>query len=306
MLEGHPFEEKIRTLLKTIPDSPGVYQFFDEKGEIIYIGKARNLKKRVSSYFNKDSGVSAKVWVMARKVADIRVIVVKTEMDALLLENNLIKEHQPRYNINLKDDKTYPWLCIKNEPFPRIFTTRNPIKDGSKYYGPYASGRVLKNLLDLIRQLYPRRTCNLNLTQKNIASGRFKPCLEYHIGNCKAPCIGLQNEEEYNANIAAIREIIRGNLGNIMQSLRREMMEHADRLEFEEAQKIKEKLELLQAYQSKSPVVSNTSIQADVFSIVSDEKEAYVNFLKVSDGAVVQSHTLQIRKKLGEADEELL
>ncbi|MDN5329135.1 MAG: excinuclease subunit [Bacteroidales bacterium] len=306
MLEGHPFEEKIRTLLKTIPDSPGVYQFFDEKGEIIYIGKARNLKKRVSSYFNKDSGVSAKVWVMARKVADIRVIVVKTEMDALLLENNLIKEHQPRYNINLKDDKTYPWLCIKNEPFPRIFTTRNPIKDGSKYYGPYASGRVLKNLLDLIRQLYPRRTCNLNLTQKNIASGRFKPCLEYHIGNCKAPCIGLQSEEEYNANIAAIREIIRGNLGNIMQSLRREMMEHADRLEFEEAQKIKEKLELLQAYQSKSPVVSNTSIQADVFSIVSDEKEAYVNFLKVSDGAVVQSHTLQIRKKLGEADEELL
>ncbi|MDK2909120.1 MAG: excinuclease subunit, partial [Bacteroidales bacterium] len=306
MLEGHPFEEKIRTLLKTIPDSPGVYQFFDEKGEIIYIGKARNLKKRVSSYFNKDSGVSAKVWVMARKVADIRVIVVKTEMDALLLENNLIKEHQPRYNINLKDDKTYPWLCIKNEPFPRIFTTRNPVKDGSKYYGPYASGRVLKNLLDLIRQLYPRRTCTLNLTQKNIASGRFKPCLEYHIGNCKAPCIGLQSEEEYNANIAAIREIIRGNLGNIMQSLRREMMEHADRLEFEEAQKIKEKLELLQAYQSKSPVVSNTSIQADVFSIVSDEKEAYVNFLKVSDGAVVQSHTLQIRKKLGEADEELL
>lgn len=306
MLEGHPFEEKISALLKTIPDSPGVYQFFDEKGEIIYIGKARNLKKRVSSYFNKDSGVSAKVWVMARKVADIRVIVVKTEMDALLLENNLIKEHQPRYNINLKDDKTYPWLCIKNEPFPRIFTTRNPVKDGSRYYGPYASGRVLKNLLDLIRQLFPRRTCNLSLTPKNISSGKFKPCLEYHIGNCKAPCIGLQSEEDYNANIAAIREIIRGNLGGLTSRLRREMMEHAERLEFEEAQKIKEKLELLQAYQSKSPVFSNTGLQADVFSIVSDEKEAYINFLKVSEGAVVQSHTLQIRKKLGESDAEVL
>ncbi|MGC8864318.1 MAG: excinuclease ABC subunit UvrC [Bacteroidales bacterium] len=306
MLEGHPFEEKISALLKTIPDSPGVYQFFNEKGEIIYIGKARNLKKRVSSYFNKDSGVSAKVWVMARKVADIRVIVVKTEMDALLLENNLIKEHQPRYNINLKDDKTYPWICIKNEPFPRIFTTRHPVKDGSKYYGPYASGRVLKNLLDLIRQLYPMRTCNLSLTPKNISSGKFKSCLEYHIGNCKAPCIGLQSEEDYNANIAAIREIIRGNLGSLTSRLRREMMEHAEKLEFEEAQKIKEKLELLQAYQSKSPVVNNSGLHADVFTVVSDEKEAYVNFLKVSEGAVVQSHTLQIRKKLGESDAEVL
>ena len=298
--------EHLSQILQTLPHSPGVYQFFDENQKIIYIGKANDLKKRVSSYFTKETGVSGKVLVMVRRIRSIEVIVVDTELDALLLENNLIKEHQPRYNINLKDDKTYPWLCIKNEPFPRIFPTRNPVKDGSKYYGPYASGRIMNNLLELIHQIYPLRNCNLKLTFRNIEKGKFKPCLEYHIGNCKAPCIGLQTEEEYDANIASIKDIIRGNLSSVASSLKREMLAHAENLEFEKAQRVKEKLELLEKYQSKSAVISNTDLHADVFSIVSDEKIACVNFMKVANGAVIQSHTIEIRKKLDESDEEIL
>lgn len=301
-----PINEHLSQILQTLPHSPGVYQFFDENQKIIYIGKAKDLKKRVSSYFTKETGISGKVLVMVRHIRDIKVIVVDTELDALLLENNLIKEHQPRYNINLKDDKTYPWLCIKNEPFPRIFPTRNPIKDGSKYYGPYASGRIMHNLLELVHQIYPLRNCNLRLTAQNIAKGKFKPCLEYHIGNCKAPCIGLQTEEDYNANIAFIKDIIRGNLSPVASSLKKEMLVYAENLEFEKAQRAKEKLELLEKYKSKSAVISNSDLQADVFSIVSDEKSSYVNFMKVANGAVIQSHTIEIRKKLDEPDEEIL
>lgn len=297
---------KIARLLKTLPHQPGVYRFTDENGRIIYVGKAKDLKKRVSSYFNKESGLSGKVQVMVKRVADISCVVTETETDALLLENNLIKTHQPKYNINLKDDKTYPWICIRNEPFPRIFATRNPVKDGSSYYGPYSSGRMMHTVLDLIRQLYPRRTCHLNLTPRNIESRKFKVCLEFHIGNCKAPCIGLQPEEDYLQDIASMREIIRGNLSVVAQRMKKEMMDYAAALEFEKAQAIKEKLEILHKYQSKSAVVSASVALADVFAIIGDEKAAYVNYMKVVDGSVVQSHSVEIRKKLEESDSELL
>lgn len=298
--------ESIVRLLKSLPHRPGVYRFLDENGRIIYVGKAKDLRKRVASYFTKESGVSGKVLVMVRKIADIQCIVVDTEQDALLLENNLIKEHQPRYNINLKDDKTYPWICIKNEPFPRIFSTRNPVKDGSKYYGPYASGRTMHTLLDLLRKLYPRRTCSLKLTPAAIQAGKFKPCLEYHIGNCKAPCAGLQSEEEYLEDIASMREIIRGNLSVVAAGLRNEMMQHAHILAFEKAQQIKEKLEILEKYQSKSAVAGTAILHADVFSVISDERAGFVNYLKVMEGSVVMSHTLEIKKKLDETDAEIL
>ncbi len=297
---------KIKTIIRTLPDKPGVYQFLDEKDKVIYIGKAKSLKKRVSSYFSKDTGQSGKTTVMVKKIAGIQHVVVDTELDALLLENNLIKKYQPRYNVNLKDDKSFPWLCIKNERFPRIFSTRHVIHDGSEYYGPYASVKLMNTLLDLIRQLYPLRTCKFSLSEKNIRAKKFKVCLEYHLGNCKGPCEELQAEEDYNESIAEIREIIKGNISNVVSNLRKLMKQYADLLAFEKAQVVKEKLNMLERYQSKSLVVNPRINNVDVFSIISDQESAYVNYLRIINGAIVQAHTIEMKKKLDETDSELL
>jgi excinuclease ABC subunit C len=297
---------KIKTIIRTLPDKPGVYQFLDEKDKVIYIGKAKSLKKRVSSYFSKDTGQSGKTTVMVKKIAGIQHVVVDTELDALLLENNRIKKYQPRYNVNLKDDKSFPWLCIKNERFPRIFSTRHVIHDGSEYYGPYASVKLMNTLLDLIRQLYPLRTCKFSLSEKNIRAKKFKVCLEYHLGNCKGPCEGLQAEEDYNESIAEIREIIKGNISNVVSNLRKLMKQYADLLAFEKAQVVKEKLNMLERYQSKSLVVNPRINNVDVFSIISDQESAYVNYLRIINGAIVQAHTIEMKKKLDETDSELL
>jgi len=296
----------LSSILKTLPSNPGVYQYFDKDGKIIYIGKAKNLKKRVLSYFNKDTSLSGKVRVLVAKIADIRWIVAESESDALLLENNMIKEYQPRYNIMLKDDKTYPWICIKSEPFPRVFPTRNLVKDGSEYFGPYASVKLMNTLLDLIRQLYPLRNCNLNLTPSNIRAGKFKICLEYHIGNCLGPCEGFQSEEDYLQTIRGIRSIIKGNIGMVKTQLALLMKQYADEFAFEKAHVVKEKIELLNRYQSKSMVVNPAINNVDVFSIIEDEQSAYVNFVKVASGAIIQSHTVELKKKLEETTEELL
>ncbi len=298
--------EHIQTLLKIIPDSPGVYQYFDKDEKLIYVGKAKSLKKRVSSYFTKDKYDSRKTAILVRQIKDIKFIVVATELDALLLENNLIKEYQPKYNVLLKDDKTFPWICIKKEAYPRIFPTRRVVKDGSQYFGPYANVKMMHTLLELIRQLYPLRTCNLNLTQENIQADKFKVCLEYHIGNCKGPCIGKQTEADYELAIQNIRKIIKGNIREVREHLHTLMNEYAEKLEFEEAQLIKEKLTILEKFTSKSAVVSPVISDADVFSIVSDVKSAYVNYMKVIEGAIVQAHTIELKKKLEESDEELL
>ncbi|HQH14720.1 MAG TPA: excinuclease ABC subunit UvrC [Bacteroidales bacterium] len=298
--------KKIKTIIRTLPDKPGVYQFLDEKDKVIYIGKAKSLKKRVSSYFSKDTGQSGKTTVMVKKIAGIQHVVVDTELDALLLENNLIKKYQPRYNVNLKDDKSFPWLCIKNERFPRIFSTRHVIHDGSEYYGPYASVKLMNTLLDLIRQLYPLRTCKFSLSKKNIRAKKFKVCLEYHLGNCKGPCEELQAEEDYNESIAEIREIIKGNISNVVSNLRKLMKQYADLLAFEKAQVVKEKLNMLERYQSKSLVVNPRINNVDVFSIISDQESAYVNYLRIINGAIVQAHTIEMKKKLDETDSELL
>ena len=296
----------IETILKALPNNPGVYQFFDESERIIYVGKAKNLKKRVVSYFKNEGKVSAKISVMVRKIADIKFIIVDTEYDALLLENTLIKKHLPRYNVLLKDDKTYPWICIKNEPFPRIFPTRHVIRDGSLYFGPYASVRMMNTLLDMIKQLYQLRNCNLNLSETAIKKNKYKVCLEYHIGNCKAPCIANQTPEDYATTIGQIKEIIKGNISSVASQLKSVMKEYADTLQFEKAQLVKEKIETLNKYQSKSTVVSSTIDNVDVFSITTDEDSGYVNFLKVINGAIVQSHTIELKKKLDEAPEELM
>lgn len=307
MKQKNPYyEEKLRPIVLTLPEQPGIYQYFDEAGVIIYIGKAKNLKKRVSSYFNKDSGHSAKVRVLVRNIANIRFMIVDTEMDALLLENNLIKKYQPRYNILLKDDKTYPWICIKKEPFPRVFYTRNKINDGSEYFGPYASIRTMHILLDLIKELYSLRRCNLRLTSENIVSGKFKVCLEYHIGNCKGPCEGHYLQDDYNHMISEIRHIIKGNINKVKQVLQSRMALHAEKMEFEAALLYKQKLDLLNGYQARSTVVSPVINNVDVFSIDEDEKYGYINFLKVVDGAIVQSHTVEVRKKLDESANEIL
>lgn len=298
--------EHIQTLLKTIPESPGVYQYFDKDEKLIYVGKAKSLKKRVSSYFTKDKYDSRKTAILVRQIRDIKFIVVATELDALLLENNLIKEYQPKYNVLLKDDKTFPWICIKKEPYPRIFPTRRVIKDGSQYFGPYANVKMMHTLLELVRQLYPLRTCNLSLTQENIKAEKFKVCLEYHIGNCKGPCVAKQTEENYELAIQNIKKIIKGNIREVREHLHKLMNEFAVKLEFEEAQLIKEKLEILEKFTSKSAVVSPVVSDADVFSIVSDVKSAYVNYMKVIEGAIVQAHTIELKKKLEETDEELL
>jgi len=298
LLEDH---KKVTDLL---PEKPGVYQFIDSGGRIIYIGKAKNLRKRVSSYFSKNQ--SGKTTVMLRKAAGIRHIVVDSESDALLLENNLIKKHQPRYNILLKDDKTFPSICIKKEPFPRVFSTRNIIRDGSAYFGPYTSGLMVKTLITLIRQLYKLRTCNYNLIQENISANKFKACLEYHIGNCKAPCIGLQDESDYNESVVQIRDILKGNILAVTGRLREKMAEYSALLRFEEAQMLKEKIELLNSFRSHSAVVSNNIRNVDVFAFTADNERCYVNYLKVVEGAVVQAFTLEMRSKVDEERESLL
>ena len=289
----------------TLPDNPGVYQYYDKDGKILYVGKAKNLKKRVSSYFNKIHD-TRKTNVLVRKIVTIKHIVVPTETDALLLENNLIKTLQPRYNVLLRDDKSYPWICIKKEPFSRIFLTRRMVKDGSEYFGPYTNFKMVYTILDLIKELYPLRTCNYDLSKSNIDAGKFKVCLEYHIGNCKGPCEGIVPLEEYQRQVDAIREILKGNFKESMKDFKRLMNQYAQDLRFEEAQKIKEKIEILENYQSRSTIVNPKITNIDVFSIVSDESAAYVNFLQISHGSIIRSHTLEIKKKLDESDEELL
>ncbi|UBM62910.1 excinuclease ABC subunit UvrC [Candidatus Sulfidibacterium hydrothermale] len=304
-MKKNTLQENLSALVRSLPEKPGVYRYYDKDGKILYVGKAKNLKKRVSSYFNKEPD-SGKLRLLVKKIQDIRFIVTETELDALLLENNLIKKLQPRYNIMLKDDKTYPWICIKNEPFPRVFATRHIVNDGSEYYGPYASVRMMKTLLDIIRKLYPLRTCKLNLSPKNIQKKKFKVCLEYHLGNCMAPCVGKQSEEAYAETIAQIRSIIKGNLSEVIGALRRVMMDYAQKEDFENAQLVKEKLEILENYKSKSTIVNPRINNVDVFSVLNDEKRAYVNFLKVMNGAIVQAHTVEIKKKLNETPQEIL
>ncbi|MDM1347160.1 excinuclease ABC subunit UvrC [Myroides marinus] len=291
--------------IQTLPDQPGVYQYYDKDDKILYVGKAKNLKKRVSSYFNKVHD-NAKTNVLVKKIVTIKHIVVPTETDALLLENNLIKQLQPRYNVLLKDDKSYPWICIKKEPFPRVFTTRRMVKDGSEYFGPYTSIKTVHTLIDLIKELYPLRTCNLDLTTSNIRSGKYKVCLEYHIGNCGGPCDERESDVKYDNKIKAIRDILKGNFKDSLKDFKDYMMELASNMEFEEAQKVKDKIDLLENYQSKSTIVSSKISNVDVFSIISDESAAYVNFLQVSYGAIIRSHTMELKKKLDETDEELL
>ena len=297
-------EEKFKAILSSIPDNPGVYQFVDSAGIIIYVGKAKNLKKRVTSYFSKNQ--SGKTIALLRKTSDIRHIVVDNESDALLLENNLIKRHQPRYNILLKDDKTFPWICIKNEPFPRVFSTRNPVRDGSFYFGPYTSGLMVKTLIGFIRQLYKLRTCTLNLTKSNIEAGKFKVCLEYHLGNCKGPCVGKQLENDYIENIDQIRDILKGNISTVMDHLKKTMIKFSEELRFEDAQAIKDKLEILSRFRSKSTIVSNTIKNVDVFAFTQESENAYVNYLKVVEGAVIQALTIGLKIRIDEEKESIL
>ena len=291
--------------IQTLPDGPGVYQYYDKEGKILYVGKAKNLKKRVASYFNKIHD-TAKTNVLVKKIVTIKHIVVPTETDALLLENNLIKTLQPRYNVLLRDDKSYPWICIKKEPFSRIFSTRRLVKDGSEYFGPYTSFKTVNTILELIKELYPLRTCNYDLSKSNIESGKFKVCLEYHIGNCKGPCEAFESLENYQKQVDAIREILKGNFKESMKDFKKLMIDLASEMHFEEAQKIKEKIEILENYQSRSTIINPKITNIDVFSIVSDESAAFVNFLQISHGSIIRSYTMEIKKKLDEPDEELL
>jgi len=298
-------EPSLQIQLSTLPENPGVYQFYDDEDKILYVGKAKNLKKRVSSYFNKNHD-TGKTRVLVKKIKSIKHIIVPTESDALLLENNLIKKYRPRYNVLLKDDKSYPWICIKNERFPRIFPTRRHIKDGSEYYGPYTSMKTVRTLLDLIKSVYPLRTCSYDLSKEKIETGKYKRCLEYHLGNCNGPCEGLQSAEEYQNQVEDIREIVKGNFKSSLQYFKHQMKILADNMRFEEAQIIKEKIEILENYQVKSTVVNSNISNVDVFSIISDEAFAYINFFQLSHGSIIRSHTLEIKKKLDETDEELL
>ena len=298
-------DDTLQLQLKTLPESFGVYQYLDKDQNIIYVGKAKNLKKRVNSYFTK-SHTNGKTRVLVKKIHRIKHIVVNSETDALLLENNLIKKYQPKYNVQLKDDKSYPWICIKKERFPRVFMTRRLIKDGSEYFGPYTSVKTVKTLLDLFKELYHLRTCKYDLSADNIQNKKFKVCLEYHLKNCKGPCEGLQSQEEYDDDVKAIRNIIKGNFKESIESFEKMMYEFASNMQFEEAQRIKEKLNILANYQSKSTVVNPTINNVDVFSIVDDESFAYANFLKIANGAIIQSHTTEIKKKLDEDRKELL
>jgi len=297
--------EHLKPSIQSLPHQPGVYQYFDKEDTILYVGKAKDIKKRVSSYFNKTQE-NGKTRVLVKKIARIKHIVVQTETDALLLENSLIKKLQPRYNIMLKDDKTYPWICIKKERFPRIFITRNVIKDGSEYFGPYTSVRTVRALLGLIKEVYPLRTCKHNLSVENIQHKKYKICLDYHIGTCKGACEGFQQESDYQKDITEIRQIIKGNFKSAMLQFNELMQSFAAKMEFEEAQKIKEKIDLLSNYQAKSTVVNPSITNVDVFSVISDESYAYVNFFKIMNGAIIQSHTTEIKKKLQETDKEIL
>lgn len=296
--------EELKTILKIIPNKPGVYRYYDSDGNLIYVGKAKNLKRRVSSYFNKEQ--TGKTRVLVSRIADIKFIVVESESEALLLENNLIKQYKPRYNIMLKDDKTYPWICVKNEPFPRVFLTRKKLNDGSDYYGPYPSVKTAHVLLDLLGQVYQIRSCKTTLTEPNIEKGKYRVCLDYHIHKCAGPCVGNVSLDAYRQMIAEVKEVIRGNLQGVLRDLKAQMLDHASRMEFEEAQLIKEKYELLENYRSRSTVVSSTIHNVDVFSYVDAESLFYVNYMKVAEGAVVQAHTVEIKRKLDESAEELL
>ena len=297
--------EDIKSVLQNLSSDPGVYHFYDSKESLLYIGKAKNLKRRVSSYFNRKHD-SFKTTYMVRKIHRIETLVVNTEMDALLLENNLIKKYQPRYNILLKDDKTYPWICIKKEPFPRVFYTRQLIKDGSEYFGPYTNPKIISAILNFIRQIYPLRTCKYHLSEQNIQAGKFKECLEFHIGNCLAPCVGKQEGKHYEEHVEQIRQILKGNIRSVVQHFKAEMLNLSAKMEYEKAHVVKEKIEQLEHYQSKSSIVSPNINDVDVFSIVSDQDYAYINFFKVSSGAIIQAYAMEIKKKLDETDEELL
>jgi len=297
--------EYIRSLVSVLPDQPGIYQYFDQSGTIIYVGKAKNLKKRVTSYFVKNQQ-NRKTELLVRSIADIKHMVVETEQDALLLENNLIKKYQPRYNIRLKDDKTYPWIVITNERFPRVFQTRNVIRDGSTYFGPYTSLFTVRTLLDFFHKIYKLRTCRLNLSEENIRLGKFKVCLEFHIGNCMGPCEGKMEYELYMKNITQIKEILKGNISVVIKYFKELMRQYSEEYKFEEAALMKDKLGLLEKFQSRSTVVSNTISDVDVFTIDQDEDFAYVNYLKIIRGAIVQTYTLEIRKVMDESPVELL
>jgi len=297
--------ERLSSILSVIPDSPGCYQYFDDKGTIIYVGKAKNLKKRVSSYFNKEHD-NNKTRVLVKQIRDIKYIVVNTEEDALLLENSLIKQYRPRYNVLLKDDKTYPSIVVKNEYFPRVFATRNIVRDGSQYYGPYSSAYMTKIMLQMIKEIYPIRTCKYPLTPENIAQGRYKVCLEYHIKRCKGPCESLQTSEEYLRNISEVKEILRGNISSVSKVLYDEMQTLAAELRFEEAQRVKEKYGIIENYRAKSTVVTPSLHNIDVFSFAEIDKSAYINFMHIGNGAIVQAYTFEYKKKLDEEKSELL
>lgn len=295
-----------KAALKNIPHKPGVYQFWDDARELIYIGKAKDLRNRVTSYFNKDANVNAKTRVLVTKIRDITFTIVDTEVDAWLLENSMIKKYQPRYNVMLKDDKTYPWIIIKNEPYPRIFYTRRIVNDGSKYLGPYASISMMHNILGLIKETYPLRTCNLPLTKQNIDKGKFKVCLEYQLGNCKGPCQNYQTASDYDNSIEEIKDILGGKIGSVLRNLKADMEKAIAELNYEYAHRLKRKFELLENYQSKSTIVNSSITDVDVFSIASEEKYAFVNYLKVMNGTIIQTQTIELKKRLDESDEELL
>ena len=291
--------------IKTLPEKPGVYQYFDARGTIIYVGKAKNLKKRVSSYFNKTQD-NYKTSVLVRKIVNIEYIVVNTELDALLLENNLIKSYQPRYNIQLKDDKTYPWICVKNEAFPRVFSTRQLIKDGSKYFGPYPSGKVMQTLLALIKELYLLRTCHLDLSKQKIEEKKYKVCLEYHIGNCRGGCVGHEKQEDYEEQIVQIEQLLKGNIGSVIGFLKQRMQQHAEKLEYEQAQQLKEKIDTLESYRAKSTIVSPSIHEVDVCTLINEPESAFVNYLSIHNGAIIHAYTAEVKKKLNESSDEVL
>ena len=299
--KDHPLQLKLRTL----PEKPGIYQYFDSEGKILYVGKAKNLKKRVSSYFNKTQD-NGKTIMLVKRICDIQYMVVDSELDALLLENNLIKKYQPKYNIQLKDDKTYPWICIKNEAFPRVFSTRNIIKDGSKYFGPYPSVKVMYTLLNLIKEIYPLRNCNFDLSQQKIKEKKYKVCLEYHLGNCKAPCVGYQKQEEYDAQITQIENLVKGNISSVIHYLKTRMNDHADQQEYELAHEIKVKLQTLENYQAKSTIVSPSIHEVDIITLIDEPDNAFVNYLCIHNGAIIHAYTAEVKKKLNESREDVL
>lgn len=298
-------KEHLQLKLKTLPEKPGIYQYFDAGGTIIYVGKAKNLKKRVSSYFNKTQD-NGKTVMLVKRIADIQYMVVDTELDALLLENNLIKKYQPKYNIQLKDDKTYPWICIKKEPFPRVFSTRNVIRDGSAYYGPYPSGKVMHTLLSLIKELYPLRNCTYDLAANKIKEKRYKVCLEYHLGNCLAPCVGHESKAHYDEKIAQIENLVKGNITSVMQFLKDKMVQHASNHEYELAQEMKVKLQTLENYKAKSTIVSPSIHEVDVCTLLDEPDAAFVNYLCIHNGSIIHAYTAEVKKKLNETREEVL